>query len=212
MAISKSTKMRNFLILLTVICTVSSIDCDKSDDNSVEQYPLNILLAQGYDDFSSEGAAFAMAVDTLHNAALIIALRFNLPFYQGEFKPTSDISKTIREYNWNRQNSITLSILNRWQYCENFMTDTQGIRTMGVDMAAFLVFRPDSTSLKGKFFIAKSGRLSLTRMEGNVDLVEGDLTFAEITSDSTTASVKANGEQLKIEDIYFEFSTTDQPK
>jgi len=197
---------------LTVICTVSGIDCDKADDNSVEQYPLNIMLAQGYDDFSSEGAAFAVAVDTLHNAALIIALRFNLPFYQGEFNPASDISKTIREYNWNRQNPITQSIVNRWQYCENFMTDTQGIRTMGVNMAAFLVFRPDSTSLKGKFFIAKSGRLSLTRMEGNVDLVEGDLTFAEITSDSTTASVKANGDQLKIEDIYFEFSTTDQPK
>jgi len=204
--------MRRFLILLTVICTVSGIDCDKADDNSVEQYPLNIMLAQGYDDFSSEGAAFAVAVDTLHNAALIIALRFNLPFYQGEFNPASDISKTIREYNWNRQNPITQSIVNRWQYCENFMTDTQGIRTMGVNMAAFLVFRPDSTSLKGKFFVAKSGRLSLTRMEGNVDLVEGDLTFAEITSDSTTASVKANGDQLKIEDIYFEFSTTDQPK
>jgi len=204
--------MRRFLILLTVICTVSGIDCDKADDNSVEQYPLNIMLAQGYDDFSSEGAAFAVAVDTLHNAALIIALRFNLPFYQGEFNPASDISKTIREYNWNRQNPITQSIVNRWQYCENFMTDTQGIRTMGVNMAAFLVFRPDSTSLKGKFFIAKSGRLSLTRREGNVDLVEGDLTFAEITSDSTTASVKANGDQLKIEDIYFEFSTTDQPK
>ena len=204
--------MRRFLILLTVICTVSGIDCDKADDNSVEQYPLNIMLAQGYDDFSSEGAALAVAVDTLHDAALIIALRFNLPFYQGEFNPASDISKTIREYNWNRQNPITQSIVNRWQYCENFMTDTQGIRTMGVNMAAFLVFRPDSTSLKGKFFIAKSGRLSLTRREGNVDLVEGDLTFAEITSDSTTASVKANGDQLKIEDIYFEFSTTDQPK
>ncbi len=204
--------MRRFLILLTVIYTVSGIDCDKADDNSVEQYPLNIMLAQGYDDFSSEGAAFAVAVDTLHNAALIIALRFNLPFYQGEFNPASDISKTIREYNWNRQNPITQSILNRWQYCENFMTDTQGIRTMGVNMAAFLVFRPDSTSLKGKFFVAKSGRLSLTRMEGNVDLVEGDLTFAEITSDSSTARVRANGDQLKIEDIYFEFSTTDQPK
>jgi len=202
--------MRNTLIISTILA-LSFYSCEKTEDEAipVKIYPTEAL---GFDDFNNGGAAFCVAIDTVQNISLIAAFRYSLPLSERTFNPMTSVQTTIDEYNWNRNNSITTEIKAKYPSLSDFMTDTQGIRTMGIELAVFAVLPVDSIYISERIFVATDGHLELTRSDGPSDQVEGDLTFMELTASGSDAKLKNNGEKIAIEDIYFIFDTSLQPE
>ncbi|MDD5764700.1 MAG: hypothetical protein PHW79_00420 [Candidatus Marinimicrobia bacterium] len=203
--------MKNISILLMLVFTSLFFTCDS--DEKIEATPVIIEITDvmGYDDFSSAGAAFCVATDTVQGISLVAAFQFTLPLNQATFTPETSVKNTIDEYNWNRNNTITTEIKAKYPSLSDFMTDTQGIRTMEIPLAVFVVIPAETDGGSDRVFVATEGNLELTRSDGPGDLIEGDLIFTELTESGADATAKKNGEKISVEDIYFEMSTEVQP-
>jgi hypothetical protein len=196
--------------LLLFQCDFNKIYPPDGDGVVYEEIDVNFTVTAGFDDFSSPGAALGIAIDENRDVALIIALKFQIPLYTKEFTPGEDSLNAIKEYQWSRTNSVTQSIADEYPYIEEVLTDTAGIRGMDDEMTGFLVENAENVSIS-KIYIATEGSIRLTRMDGPSNLIEGDMSFVEITGADSTAVIRENGEAVKINDIYFEWDTTDQP-
>ncbi|MFH1214477.1 MAG: hypothetical protein V1681_10335, partial [Candidatus Neomarinimicrobiota bacterium] len=131
--------MKNNSILAILILTALFLNCDSNEVVDATPVVIDITDVRGYDDFNSGGATFCVAIDTIQGISLIAAFRFTLPLYQATFTPQTSTQKTISEYNWNRNNTITNEIKAKYPSLSDFMTDTQGIRTMDIALAVFVV-------------------------------------------------------------------------
>jgi mannose-6-phosphate isomerase-like protein (cupin superfamily) len=200
-----------FIILLTLFS-----GCE--EDLEYTDYEITFHKVVGYDDFGSSGAAMVVAIDTVHNATLITALKFNLPLSSKSFIPNCNPIETSMGYNWAQQNTITSAIALEYPYLSDFLTNTSGIRNMSEEITSFLIIHeknnldesntPECTT---RFFVAIEGEVKLTRKDDPADLLEGELCFIEMTNPSTDAMIAEGALYYSIDDIYLQWGTTTQP-
>lgn len=213
----------SILIILLVVLNSCEEDIDTFftclEDIEYSDYEMKFHEIIGYDDFGSSGAALVIAIDTVQHAALITALKFDLPLYTKNFTPNCNPIETTTGYNWGEMNSITSSIAREYPYISNFLTNTAGIRTMSEEISAFLViesndeddFEEDKEESEIKYFVAIDGEVKLTRLDGPSDILEGELCFIEMDAPTTDAVIAQGALYYSIDDIYIEWDTGNQP-
>ena len=189
------------------------------EDLEYEDYEINFHKVIGFDDFGSSGAAMVVAIDTAKNAALITALKFDLPLYSKSFIPNCNPIETAMGYKWSQTNSITTEIARKYPYIADFLTNTSGIRNMNEEISSFLVIKEaednedseDSDESDLKIFIAIEGEVTLTRKDDPADLLEGELCFIEMTETNANATIQDGALYYSIDDIYLKWDTSNQP-
>jgi len=188
------------------------------EDLEYTDYEITFHKTMGYDDFGSSGAAMLVAIDTVHNATLITALKFNLPLSTKSFVPNCNPIETTMGYNWAQQNTITTVISREYPHLSNFLTNTSGIRNMSEEITSFLIIQEkntmdesDSPEFTTRFFVAIEGEVKLTRKDDPADLLEGELCFVEMTNPCAEAMIKEGALYYSVDDIYLEWNTTNQP-
>jgi hypothetical protein len=182
-------------------------DCVKNLD--FEVYPINLSETYGFDDYGSPGAALGIAIDNSKNTALIVALKFNLPLYSKSFIPNCNPIETTETYFYSLTNSLTDSLADNYTYLAPLLTNTYGIRSMDNNISAFLVIKGETPELD-QYFVAVDGNVTLNREDGG-NILEGDLKFAPITEASENAQLQKNGEAYKVNNIYMQWDTENQP-
>ena len=210
--------MKKLFLFLIVLFPLVFNSCDKTDDDNnclegldFSSYSINLSDAIGFDDFGSTGAALVATIDPVKEAALIVGLKFTLPTYSETFSPNCNPLETTNSYLWAQSNSITESIAADYPYITDLLTNTYGLKTMNENISAFLIIKGTETSAD-RIFVAIDGSVVLTRQDGPEDILEGKLSFIEITEASSTALVKESGSAFEINNIYLQWDTNDQPE
>lgn len=165
----------------------------------------------GFDDFSSLGTAFGVAVDeSAPEAGLAIALRFPSATLERRFQPTCDAAAAIDGYDFGQLNNITTPIATAYSFLTDGLTDSAGASAMGQDMTA-LLFIDDEDGVRQ--FLAVDGEITLTRSLGGSSEAEvvGDLTFVELDGASDEAELLVDGAVVRISDIDMTWDTVTQP-
>ncbi|MBN1337490.1 MAG: hypothetical protein JXB39_16165 [Deltaproteobacteria bacterium] len=153
----------------------------------------------GMDDLGSLGAALTIAVDSVGRAGLVLAFRFDLPFYSGGFTPGCDVEATAQDYAWGAIDPRLAQAASRWPWLAPAFTDTEGIRALESEMAGFLIVLGNHGDQQ--VFVAATGRLTLTRLDGKEAVVEGDLAFAEVTPAGSEAEEVPGGDRVRLDDL-----------
>lgn len=167
---------------------------------------------EGFDDFSSTGAALGVAVDNgSSDQGLVIALRFSAATTERTYTPTCDTVTAIGEYDFSELNSVTDDIADDYEFLADGLTDSGGIAAMGHSMNALLFI--DDEVLGLRVFIAVGGEITLRRTLGvsSEARVTGDLVFVEITAANAAADLVPFGDVVRIEDIDMTWDTVEQP-
>lgn len=195
----------SLILLITMVCCKEELD--ELDKNAVN-YPFHSTEAYGFDDFSSGGACQGIAIDNSNGTAIVIGLKFSLPLYTTDFEVGSSVNNMMEDYQWGNV-STALDDIDALEEYSDVLTNTAGIRTMDQDIVAFLI-KYDSEGTK-QYFIAYKGSIKLVREDGPFDIMEGDLSFVQISEAGLNAEIVADGEVLTVKNIYFSFSTEVQP-
>lgn len=212
----------SFFIILITLFSGCEEDLDIFytclEDMEYTDYEITFHEVVGYDDFESSGAAMVVAIDTVHNATLITALKFNLPLSSKSFIPNCNPIETSMGYNWAQQNTITSAIALEYPHLSDFLTNTSGIRNMSEEITSFLILQErnntDESStpeFNTSFFIAIEGEVKLKRKDDPADLLEGELCFIEMTNPGKDAIIQEGARYYSIDDIYIQWSTATQP-
>ena len=219
--------MNKIIIPILVILIVLLNSCEEDidtfytclEDIEYSDYEMKFHKIIGYDDFGSSGAALVVAIDTVEHAALITALKFELPLSHKNFIPNCNPIETTAGYNWGKINSITSSISREYPYISNFLTNTAGIRNMSEEISAYLVIEntaesdleEDIEEPTTKYFVAIDGEVELTRLDDPSDILEGELNFIEMDTPGTEAVIAEGALYYSVDDIYIEWDTGNQP-
>jgi hypothetical protein len=171
---------------------------------------LTISSTFGFDDFGSPGAALAVAVDESAGLALVVALKFQLPFYMGSFQhgAAADAASGYR---------VTAAVAPLVDEAATYplvtaaLTDTAGVRTMPVTVSAVLLEGDVERAPPQHIYVAHAGTVSLTREDGPYDILEGELSFTEVTALGAGATVAPGGRTIDLAAFYFEWDTEEQP-
>jgi hypothetical protein len=179
--------------------------CTDVEDAVPYGFDPDVIL--GTDDLGSPGAALMVAVDEAAGAGLVVALRFDLPFYSGDFVPGCSVGATAADYAWGAGNEALAPAAKAWPWLAAALTDTAGIRgldTAGGDtaVAAFLLLHDKDAT---RVFVAAQGLLTLTRLDGKEEIVEGNLAFAEVSEAGPAAAEVAGGDHLRLDDVFFRY-------
>lgn len=208
--------MKKLSILLFTIILFAAISCDDTPNTDCasnldfEKYLMNMSETYGFDDYGSSGAALGITVDNSQNSALIIALKFSLPGDQYSFSPNCNPIESTETYMFSLTNSVTEDLAANNPYIAPLLTNTYGIRSMDNKITAFLVVKGETTETN-QYYVAVDGDVTLTRDDGG-NILEGDLYFAPITEASVNADLKKNAIAYKINNIYLEWDTENQPE
>ena len=212
---SKKICMKRILLYSILTLLVGLVGCSDNLDllfnNCIEdleytEYQINFDKIIGFDDFSSQGAAFVVAIDTNKNAALIMALKFELPGYDTSFIPSCNPIETTLGYDWTQTNTIESDVTREYPYLSEFLTSTSGIRNMNQDISAFLVIKGNDQFEK-QIFVAIDGEVNLTRTDDPSDIIEGELSFIEMSESDSTALIKENAKYYSLKNIYIQWDT-----
>jgi hypothetical protein len=165
-------------------------------------------VAGGFDDFDSAGAALGFSVDAANGMILIAALKFDLPFYRGSFRPSGDAVESAEKYHWGIVPSSLLDEVAQYPLLAAGLTDTAGIRTaLNGDLVAIILQGDLNAAEPANIHVATHGSLQLTREDGPTDLLEGRLYFVKVVKTGDSWERVYDAEPLKFESIHFEWST-----
>lgn len=204
--------MKTFISLCSIVLLAfAGISCEDESleeelDGRAKDYLFTETSAYGFDDFSSTGACQGIAIDN-EGTAIVIGLKFTLPLFTKEFILLPEIKGMITDYQWGEVSTALDDIPELNDYHE-VLTNTGGIRTFDYEIVAFMVKYKDGEK---QYFIAYNGAIQLTREDGPYDIMEGDLSFVQITEAGPNAKMVNGGEVFTVKNIYFEFSTEVQP-
>ncbi len=177
--------------------------CTHVDDAVPYTFQANVVV--GADDLGSSGAAIMVAVDEAAGAGLVVALRFDLPFYSGGFAPGCDVEATAADYAWGAAHPALDIAAERWPWLAPAFTDTPGIRGLDDGLAGLLLRRVGKEGTTVRTFVAADGAIQLTRFDGKREVVEGSLVLAEVSEAGSGATELAGGEHLRLDDLYFDY-------
>ncbi|HEX6273061.1 MAG TPA: hypothetical protein VFZ53_08475 [Polyangiaceae bacterium] len=171
---------------------------------------LTISSTFGFDDFGSPGAALAVAVDASSGFALVVALKFQLPFYRGAFQHGPAL-EAASGYRVAAAVTPLADEVATYPLVTAALTDTAGVRTMPVMVAAVLLEGDLEGATPQRIYVAHAGTVSLTREDGPYDILEGELSFTEVTNLGAGATVAPSGATIELSAFYFEWDTEEQP-
>jgi hypothetical protein len=172
---------------------------------------LDVTDTGGYDDFSSPGAALGFAVDADAGWILVAALKFELPMAEKEFVVSADTAALLAGYDVKPAPNVLADAMAKYPVLAAAVTDTEGIRTMASG-AMFVLLRGDVTgAAPEQVFVAHAGLATLLRLDGPEDVLEGALSFVEVTGLGDTAAVVAGGDTVDLAPFSFTWSTAAQP-
>lgn len=171
---------------------------------------LTISSSFGFDDFGSPGAALAVAVDESSGFALLVALKFQLPYYTGTFQHGA-AEEAASGYRVTAPVAPLVDEAAMYPLVTAALTDTAGVRTMPVTVTAVLLEGDFSLSTPEHIYVAHSGTVTLTREDGPYDILEGALSFTEVTDLGSGATIAPNAGTIDLAAFYFEWDTEAQP-
>jgi hypothetical protein len=196
--------------------TKVSLDAGEEDATPADFTPEPLALELsftgqgGYDDFASPGAALGFAVDATQGYILVAALKFELPLASKEFTVNADIETTLAGYDGGIVPGFLDAAAKKYPVLEPAVTDMPGIRSMPVDIALFLLEGDPFTAPAMRVYVAEEGTVTLHRLDGPKDTLEGSATFTEVTEISKTGEVKPGGRRIALAPFYFEWETAQQ--
>jgi len=171
---------------------------------------LNISDTGGFDDFSSPGAALGFAVDEEQGHILVAALKFDLPLATKTFVVPGDVEATLEGYDAGTVPESLDGAVAQYPPLASAVTDTAGIRSMSGEVTLLLLQGDVAAGELASAYVADSGEVTLHRLDGPKDTLEGSASFVQVTGFGKGGKPVPGGQRVNIAPFYFEWATGEQ--
>jgi hypothetical protein len=203
----KAITNHKFVALIMLCALLVICGCKAASEDEVEYILWNSSDTGGFDDFSSPGAALGYSVNTTDSAIMIIGMKFTLPLFTRDFKPSSNAADNANYYEWGIVPAEMEDDTAKYPLVGFGTTNTAGLRTsLKNDIVGILLKGDFNDTIPERIYIATGGTITLTREEGPADFVDGTIEFTEVKKTGSNFNEAGNSEKLGYK-IYFFWDT-----
>jgi hypothetical protein len=193
---------------MTVLVLALGVGCLPALPDVDRTVAFEPTLSGGFDDWSSDGAALAWAVDAPADRAIVVGVRFDLPAFEVDVEPLPDAVSTAAGYL--AAPAPGEAPVEQFPALAAALTSTDGLEAMPADLTAILLEGLAGPTADNTW-VAVGGALRLTRRETGRDTLAGDLLLEEVTGFGPGVTTRGDAHLTALDDLDLAWDTTDQP-